>query len=234
MPSETMTFCVPLWPRHSSPSATWRAVASKYPCASACRVSAAPSKPDVLSEWLNQRLAAGDANRTSGFKVALSSTPDMFFSAGSVGKLLRSSSPDKAMPTASGAGAHDKEILITAKIVDKKPLIISIVSRYDDHACIARGVSLRTETLRTSATSDKSGSTGIKNISSSRTQSGTGLGKRGRASCGPGRPGGGGGGGCLWATSCGVMTIGSMKNRSSNAWGGRGLQPSSNDSKLPV
>ena len=58
---------------------------------------AAPSRPDMLSELLNQRLAAGDASRTIGFNFVLSSTPDMILCAGKTGKSLRSSKPDKAL-----------------------------------------------------------------------------------------------------------------------------------------
>src|SRR5260370_21068268 len=95
---------------------------------------AAPSKPDVLSTRLGQRLVAGEANRTSGFKVVLNSTPDMVRAAGSAGKLPRSSRPERARPTASGAGAQDSEILSTVSIVASNPLMISSVRKYDDQA----------------------------------------------------------------------------------------------------
>src|SRR6266704_3019853 len=101
---------------------------------------AAPSRPDMLSVWLNQRLAAGDASRTIGFNFELSSTPDIIFSAGKTGKSLRSSRPDKAAPTASGAGAQESDMLSTMRMVDRNPLMIISVNRYADQLCRKRGV----------------------------------------------------------------------------------------------
>jgi hypothetical protein len=83
----------------------------------------------MVSEWLNQRLAAGDASSTRGFRVELSSTPDIAVDAGNAGKWFRSSRPDNAAPTTSGAGAQESEKLTMTRSVETNPLTISNVSR---------------------------------------------------------------------------------------------------------
>src|SRR6185312_9591 len=168
-------------------------------------MSAAPRRPDVDSEWLNHRLAAGEASSTIGFSVELNWTPDIVLAAGSEGKFPRSSRPDNATPTASGVGTPGTDIATTTINVETNPLIISKVSRYDHHACASRGVFLRTLIRSTSATRHSTGSSNTRGLSNSRAQTGTGLGKRGRSPAGSESTGGVAARGC--ATSCSVMTI---------------------------
>src|SRR5579864_6753510 len=129
---------------------------------------AAPSRPETPAVGWNQRLAAGDASSTRGFNVELNSTLDISLPAGSDGKLPRSSRSEREELIASGTGTESSEMVKTTIIVDKIPLMMSNVKRYEAHVCRTRGAWLRVATRIISAARHNSGKTRTSGTNNSR------------------------------------------------------------------
>src|ERR1700731_3508722 len=143
---------------------------------------AAPSRPETPAVGWNQRLAAGEASSTSGFKVELNSTLDISLPAGRAGKLPRSSRSEREELMASGTGIVSREMVNTARMLDKMPLIIRSVKRYDAQVWRTRGAWLRVATRMMSAARHSTGNTRIRGTNNNRAHTGTGFGTLGRTS----------------------------------------------------
>src|SRR5512140_1408386 len=137
---------------------------------------AAPSRPETPAVGWTQRLAAGEASSTKGFSVELNSTLDISFPAGNEGKLPRSSRSEREELMASGTGTESSEIVKTAAIVDKMPLMISSVKRYDAHVCRTRGAWPRVAMRIMRAARHNSGNTRTSGTNNRRVHRGTGFG----------------------------------------------------------